>query len=144
MSITTLAADICSQMVEFTTDGLDLIMDPAFRQDGRLEPVVNIVGQHLQQEEKLVTLLVSLTVLVKSKAILEFIDLVLDIAALVVLVEDLYRGQIVDIGHNKLVFIRIDHRHLDLLVVFDRSGFSDQDEPIGLFPLGELGPDLID
>jgi len=127
-------------MVELAADSPNLIMDPAFGQDGRLEPVVDIVGQHLQQEEKLVTLLVSLAVLVKSKAILEFIDFVLNITALVVLVEDLFRSQIFDIGHNNLVFIRIDTRHLDLLVVFDRSWFSDQNEPIGLFPLGGAWP----
>jgi len=145
MSVTALTTDIRSQMIELAADRLDLKAAPALRQDRLLEPVVQVIRQHFDQQEQLVAFEVSLAVLVESKAFLELIDLVLDIAALIVVVEDLDRCHRLNIGNDELVAILhgVDI-HLLLLFVFDGSWFADQNESVAFLPFGQTEMAFVD
>jgi hypothetical protein len=96
--ITTLTTNIGCQLIEPASDGLDFVMNPVGRQNCLLEPVVQVIGHHFDQQKQLVAFLVTLAVLVKSKSFLELIDLVFDVAALIVFVEDLGGAEILDVG----------------------------------------------
>lgn len=145
MLIAALPTDVCRQVVELAPDRTDLEAAKAFRQDHAFEPVVQIIRQHLDQQEQLVTLLVSLAVLIKGESFLEFINRVLDVAALVVVMKNLGRGHGLNVGHDKLVGIlhRIDIHPL-LFLVIDRSRLPDQDESVALVPLGQAEVNFID
>ena len=126
MSVTALATDVRSQMIELAANGLNLKAAPTLRQDCLLEPVMQVIRQHFDQQEQLVAFEITLTVLVESKAFLEFIDLVLDITALIVVVEDLDCCHRFDISHDELVAILhgVDI-HLLLLLVIGWCRLSD-------------------
>jgi hypothetical protein len=145
MLVAALTTDVRSQVVELASDRTDLETAKAFRQDRAFEPVVQVIRQHLDQQKQLVTLFVFLAVLVKGEAFLEFIDLVLDVAALVVVMEDLGRGHGLDVGHDELVGIlhRIEIHPL-LFLVIDWSRLPDQDESVALVPLGQAKVDFVD
>lgn len=145
MLIAALTTDVCRQVIEPAPDRIDLEAAKAFGQDRAFEPVVQVIRQHLDQQKQLVTLFVPLAVLIEGKAFLEFIDLVLNVAALVVVMKDLGRGHGLKIGHNELVGIlhRIDIHPL-LFLVIDRGRFPDQDESVTLVPLGQTEMDFID
>lgn len=140
-----MTTDIGRQMIELAANGLDLKTPPALRQDGLFEPIVQIVSQHFDQKKHLVGFEIALTVLIKGKAFLELVDLVLNVTALVVIVEDLGCGHRLDIGYDKLVcvFDGIDI-HLLLLFVIGRDKFSDQDESVAFLPVRQAVMALID
>ena len=145
MLIAALTTDVCCQVIELAPDRIDLEAAKAFRQDRAFEPVVQVIRQHLDQQEQLVTLFVPLAVLVEGKSFLQFIDLVLDVAALVVVMKDLGRGHRLNVGHDELVgiFHLIDIHPL-LFLVIERSRFPDQNESVALAPLGQAEVDFVD
>lgn len=145
MLIAALTTDVCRQVIELASDRTDLEAAKAFRQDRAFEPVVQVIRQHLDQQEQLVTLFVPLAVLVEGKSFLQFIDLVFDVAALVVVMKDLGRGHRLNVGHDELVgiFHLIDIHPL-LFLVIDRSRFPDQNESVALAPLGQAEVDFVD
>lgn len=136
MSIASIPAYVRSQMIEPAANGHDLETAPTFWQDGLFKPVVQIIGQHFNQEKQLIAFEIALAVLVKSKAFLELINLVFNIAALIVVMKDLSGCHSLDIGHDKLVAIFHSVKvHLLLFFIFDRSRFAYQDEPVAFLPL---------
>ena len=145
MLIAALTTDVRRQVIELAPDRTDLEAAKAFGQDRAFEPVVQVIRQHLDQQKQFVALLVPLAVLVEGEPFLEFIDLVLNVAALVVVMEYLSRVHRLNVGHDELVgiFHHIDIHPL-LFLIIDRGRFPDQDEAVALVPLGQAKVDFVD
>ena len=91
--------------VELAPDGGDFTVFQGLRQNVQAEPVMEVVSDHLDQQEQFIAGLVAATVVVKSKSFLEFVDLGFNTAALVVVMEEFFRGQVLDVGHDDVIFV---------------------------------------
>lgn len=105
MSVLAGANHVAGNPIKDHSQGFDFMVMNIIRHNASLEKVLQVVGQHLDKQKQLIAFLVLLAVLVKRKSFLKIINVVLDIATLIVVMEDLFRCQIVNISHNGLIFI---------------------------------------
>ena len=70
MSIAAITTYVCRQMIELAANGLYLETAPALWQDRLLEPIMQIVSQHFNQQKQLVAFEIALAVLIERKAFL--------------------------------------------------------------------------
>jgi hypothetical protein len=111
MSVLAFTQKITRDTVKYPPEGAYLMVLNIIRHLASLKPIVQVAGNHLNEQEKLVAFSVLLAVLVKGKAILKLVDFVLDIAPLVILVKNLNWGQIVNILHCD-AFYMLDYLQL--------------------------------
>jgi hypothetical protein len=96
---------IAGNSIEHGPESFNFVLMHTIRHDASLEKVLQVVGQHLNQQKQLITFLVLLTILGKCETILKFVNVVFNVATLVVFIKNFFRRQVVIVSDNSLVFI---------------------------------------